>query len=155
MVRLSSRTTFFYKRIFPALLIGFLILFAAVPFFSGARPGHYQLLPFIIVPIVMAVIFYVVMKKLIFDLVDEVVDIGDALLVKNGNQEDRIALSDIINVNYTPLMSPPRVTLSLRKASLFGNRVSFCAPIRFVPFASSPVIDELIVRVDAARRAQG
>jgi len=52
-------------------------------------------------------------------------------------------------------MSPPRVTLSLRKASLFGKQVSFCAPIRFMPFASSPIIDDLIARVDAARRAQG
>ena len=83
----------------------------------------------------MLVIFYFVMRKLVFDLVDEVVDLGDALLVKNGDREDRIALSDIINVNYSPLISPPRVTLSLRKASLFGKQVSFCAPIRFVPFA--------------------
>ena len=155
MTRLSSNWTFFYKRILPVFFIAILILFAAIPFFNGARFDHNQSLPFIIVPIVTAVIFYVVMKKLIFDLVDEVVDYGDALLVKNGDREDRIALSDIINVNYTPLMSPPRVTLLLRKASLFGDRVSFCAPIRFVPFASSSLIDDLIVRVDAARRAQG
>ena len=153
MTRLSSKWTFFYKRIFPALFVGFLILFAAVPFFTGARFGGYQSLPIFIVPIVMAVIFYVVMKKLVFDLVDEVMDLGDALRVKNGSQEDRIALSDIININYTPLMSPPRVTLSLRNASLFGKQVSFCAPIRFIPFASSPIIDDLIARVDAARRA--
>jgi hypothetical protein len=155
MKRLSSRATFFYKRIFPVLFIGFLILFATVPFFNGARSGDYQSLPFIIVPIVMVVIFYVVMKKLVFDLVDEVVDLGDALLVKNGDQEDRISLSNIINVNYTQLMNPPRVTLSLRKASLFGKQVSFCAPVRFMPFATSPLIDDLITRVDAARRAQG
>jgi hypothetical protein len=42
----------------------------------------------------------------------------------------------------------------LRKTGVFGKRVSFCAPIRFMPFASSPVIDELIARVDAARLAQ-
>ncbi len=155
MVRLSSKATLFYKRIFPALFIGFLILFTAIPFFTGAAGGRYLSLQFFIAPIVMIVIFYILMKKLIFDLVDEVVDLGDALLVKNGNQEDRIALSDIININYTPLMSPPRVTLSLRKASLFGKQVSFCAPIRFMPFASSPIIDDLIARVDAARRAQG
>ena len=82
-------------------------------------------------------------------------DLGDALLVKNADQEDRIALSDMVNVNYTPLMVPPRVTLSLRKAGLFGKQVSFCAPVRFVPFASSPIIADLIIRVDAARRAQG
>jgi hypothetical protein len=30
--------------------------------------------------------------------------------------------------------------------------VTFCAPIRFVPFSSSPVINELIQRIDAARQ---
>jgi hypothetical protein len=155
MARLSSKATLFYKRIFPALFIGFLILFSAVPLFAGARSGNYPPLSFIVVPVVVIVIFYITMKKLIFDLADEVVDLGDALLVKNGGQEDRIALSDIVNVNYTPLMSPPRVTLLLRNTGVFGKRVSFCAPIGFMPFASSPVIDELIARVDAARRAQG
>jgi hypothetical protein len=152
MARLSSKATFFYKRIFPILFVGILILFAAVPLLSGTAGGGFQQLPFIIVPIVMLVIFYSLMKKLVFDLVDEVVDLGDALLVKNGDREDRIALSDIININYSPLVSPPRVTLSLRKASLFGNQVSFCAPLRFIPFASSPIIDGLVARVDAARR---
>jgi hypothetical protein len=47
----------------------------------------------------MGVIFYFTMKKLVFDLADEVVDLGDALLVKNGNQEDRNALSATINFN--------------------------------------------------------
>jgi len=92
------------------------------------------------------------MKRLIFDLVDEVLDAGDALIVRNRGQEDRIALSDITNVNYTPLVSPPRVTLSLRRASVFGAEVTFCAPTRFVPFSSSPVINELIQRIDAARQ---
>ena len=155
MARLSSKATLFYKRIFPVLFIGFLILFSVVPLFVGARSGNYPPLPFVVVPVVVIVIFYITMKKLVFDLADEVVDLGDALLVKNGGQEDRIALADIINVNYTPLMSPPRVTLLLRKTGVFGKRVSFCAPIRFMPFASSPVIDELIARVDAARLAQG
>ncbi len=150
MVRLSSNATFFYKRIFPLLFVGFLLLFAIVPYFVAT--GRYSPLPFIFVPIVMLVIFYFVMRKLVFDLVDEVVDLGDALLVKNGDREDRIALSDIVNVNYSPLISPPRVTLSLRKASLFGKQVSFCAPIRFIPLATSPIIDDLIARVDAARR---
>jgi hypothetical protein len=99
MTRLSSNWTFFYKRIFPILFIGLVILFFAVLVLIATRSGNSPQLPFIIVPIVMAVIFYFTMKKLVFDVADEVVDLGDALLVKNGDQEDRIALSDIINVN--------------------------------------------------------
>ena len=106
-----------------------------------------------IVPVGMAAFGYVLMRKLVFDLVDEVLDDGSALVVKNGNREDRIALSDIANVNYSVFANPPRVTLLLRKPSLFGTQVTFCAPVRFVPFATSPVIDELIARIDASRRA--
>jgi hypothetical protein len=91
------------------------------------------------------------MKKMVFDLVDEVLDAGDALVVRNRGQEERIAFSDIMNVNYTPFMSPPRVVLSLRRQSIFGNQVAFCAPLRFMPFSTSPIVDELIQRIDAAR----
>jgi len=69
-----------------------------------------------------------------------------------AGQEERIALSEVMNVNYTPFMSPPRVVLSLRRPSVFGSQVAFCAPLRFVPFATSPIVDELIQRIDAARR---
>ncbi len=93
------------------------------------------------------------MKKLIFDLVDEVWDAGDALVIRNGHDEERVALSGIINVSYSPFVNPPRVTLSLRNSSLFGDQITFCAPATFRPFSASPVIDELIRRIDAARSA--
>jgi hypothetical protein len=106
----------------------------------------------LVVPVLMTVFGFVIMKKMVFDLVDEVIDEGDFLRIRNNSQEDRIALSDIINVGYVPYMNPPRVTLSLRRPSSFGTQVTFCAPVRFVPFATSPVIDELIQRIDAQRR---
>ena len=65
--------------------------------------------------------------------VDEVCDDGDALVVKNRGQEQRIALADIKNVNYSPFVSPPRVTLSLRRPTVFGDQISFCAPVRLLP----------------------
>ena len=108
---------------------------------------------FLLVPIAMMIVGYLFMRKLVFDLVDEVLDAGDALVVKNGGREDRIALSSVMNVSYTPFLNPPRVTLLLRAPSLFGNKVSFCAPLRFIPFASSPIVDELIQRIDARRRS--
>jgi hypothetical protein len=102
----------------------------------------------------MLVIGYALMKKLIFDLADEVWDDGDALVVKKSGQEQRIALSDIKNVNYSIMTSPPRVVLSLRRPSVFGEQVAFCAPIRFVPFATSPIVDDLIELIDVARQKQ-
>jgi hypothetical protein len=103
------------------------------------------------VPLAMIGFGYFLMKKLVFDLVDEVWDDGDALVVKNGGQDERIALADIKNVNYSPIVNPPRVTLSLRRQTAFGDQITFCAPVRFIPLTSSPVITALIDRVDQAR----
>jgi hypothetical protein len=145
--------TFFYKRVFPVLWIGMVALFIALPFvlhaFGGTTPGAD--FTFWLAPAIMIVVGYVMMRKLLFDLVDEVLDAGDALVVRNGPIEERVALSDIVNVGYSPFMNPPRVTLSLRNPGRLGERVTFCAPVSFLPFATSPIVDELIKRVDDAR----
>ncbi len=148
---LSSKMTFFNKRIFPTIWFGFLILFLGVSFFTGAGRNTGPPLPFLIVPAIMIVFGYYMMKKLVFDLVDEVWDDGDALVVKNGGQEQRIALSDIKNVSYSPYMNPPRVTLSFRQSTVFGEQITFGAPVRLMPLTASPVITALIDRIDRSR----
>lgn len=149
--RISSGMTYLYKRIFPFFWFGFLLLFFFLQFFiSGFRGADFQI-PFLLIPAAMMVFGYFLMKKLVFDLVDEVTDVGDALLVRNGPRQEKIALSDIINVNYSPLINPPRVTLTLRDPGIFGKEVTFCAPVRLMPFSQSPIIQDLIARVDAAR----
>jgi hypothetical protein len=150
MTRLSSKMTFFYKRVFPALFIVVLLFVTLTPVVAGH--GDASPIPFFVVPAVMAVIFYTVMKKLCFDLVDEVWDDGDALIVRNGTTQERIPLSGIKNVSYTHLINPPRVTLSLRQPGNLGSELSFCAPVQLMPFAKSQNILELIDRIDAARR---
>ena len=99
----------------------------------------------------MVVFGYSSMKKLTFDLADEVLDAGDALVVRSSGREERIALSGIKNVSYSPYM--PQVTLSLRRHTVFGDTVTFCGPFSIVPLWSNPVIADLIDRVDAARRS--
>jgi hypothetical protein len=152
MSRISSRTTFFYKRVFPIIWFGGLLLFIAFGSIGALRSERSPSLLFLIVPLLMVAFGYFIMKKMIFDLVDEVVDVGDALMIRNGGRQERVALSNVMNVSYSPFVNPPRVTLSLRTPGAFGSRVTFCAPIRLVPFSSSPVIDALIERIDAARR---
>ena len=100
----------------------------------------------------MIAVGFFVMKKLVFDLVDEVWDDGGSLLIENRGEEERVALSDIKNVSYSPLINPPRVTLSLRRPTVFGDEITFNAPMRFMPFSASPIIKELIDRIDLARR---
>jgi len=148
----SSKMTFFNKRVFPMVFFGFLAVFAGLSLFSSAGRNAASPLPFLIVPAIMTVFGYLVMKKLVFDLADEVWDDGDSLVVKNGGQEQRIALSDIKNVSYSPFINPPRVTLLLRQPTIFGDEITFAAPVRLVPFSKSPVITDLIERVDLARR---
>jgi hypothetical protein len=137
--------TFFYKRVFPVVWFGFLLLLIAFGLFSASTS-------FLIAALLMGVFGYWMMKKVMFNLADVVLDAGDALVVRSGGQEERIALSDIKNVNYSPYMYPPQVTLSVRRHTVFGDTVAFCAPVSILPLWSSPVIDDLIDRVDAARR---
>jgi len=154
MRRISSRLTWLYKWVFPALWFGFLAIFFASSVF-GQTAGKGPPDPFFfIVPILMAVFGYFLMRKFVFDLVDDAFDDGDTLVVKKRGREDCIKLSDIKNVNYTPMMSPPRVTLTLRKASIFGDTVSFCAPLQAFLLSNHPVIDAWIEHVDAVREAR-
>ncbi len=147
MRRISSRTTFLYKRLFPIFWFGFLAFFILMVLRTrGGAP-----LPAILFAMAMAIFGYFLMKKLIFDLVDEVWDTGDELIIKNKGREDRIPLSAIVNVSYSAFTNPSRVTLTLRDAGVLGKEVSFCAPTRFLPFSKSAIIDELIERIDKKR----
>jgi hypothetical protein len=93
------------------------------------------------------------MKKLFWDLADEVYDCGDSLLIRNRGEEERVSLSNIMNVSISPVMNPPRVTLRLVTPSKFGNEVAFLPIVGFTlnPFAKNQVVEDLIVRVDQAR----
>jgi hypothetical protein len=152
--RISSNTTFIYKRVFPVFWFGFLAMFLFTGVFVQTRvdenTGAFLFFPFLIVPLLMAVIGFFVFKYLIFDLADEVIDEGDTLVVTRGRETDRIALKNIINVNHS-YMNPERITLQLRTPSIFGDKVTFCPPTRFWPFTMHPVAVDLIRRIDAKR----
>ena len=98
MPLMSSRMTFFYKRIFPVIWFGFLAVFFLLALIQGLAADSLAFLPFLVVPVVLAIVGYQFMKRMAFNLVDEVFDLGDALLVRSGGQEERIALADIKNL---------------------------------------------------------
>jgi hypothetical protein len=151
MIKISSRSTFFSKKVFPVIWFGFLVFFIIIAL-AGMAAKSEMIAPLLIMPVFMAIFGYVIMKKLVFDLADEVWDTGDALLVKNKNEEELIPLTNIINVSYSVMVNPPRVTLTLRQPCRFGKEVSFSPPVRFVPFSKSPIIADLIERTNAKRR---
>jgi hypothetical protein len=152
MKRISSKGTLFYKRLFPLLWFG-ILTFIVVSLLLASGRNHGTNLPAVIAPIVMAALGYVIFRQLIFNLVDEVWDDGDALLVRNAGVEERIPFANIINVGCSSMSRPQRVTLTLRQPGLFGKEITFSGPSRFLPFARSPIIDDLIERVDRARCA--
>lgn len=156
MARLSSRWTSYYKRVFPVIWFGFIALFMVLPWLTSWI-NHQQMrgppLPILIVPVVMGVFGYLLFRRLLFDLVDEVWDEGDALVARNRGVEQRIALQTIVNVGFSTMTRPERVTLRLREPGPLGQDVTFMPPSRFMPFGRNPIIDELIERVDRARRA--
>lgn len=150
MQRISSRYTFFYKKIFPIFWFGFLAFFI----FQTVSNGAFQKSPIsLVVPCLMAIFGFVIFKKLLWELADEVYDDGDYLLVRNNGQEEMLRLSDIMNVSATTNMNPPRITLRLIESGKFGAEVSFFPTTAFTlnPFAKNPVAEDLIVRVDKAR----
>jgi hypothetical protein len=153
MNQISSRNVWIIKYIFPIFWFGFLGFFIIVLIFTRNTDGGPATFA-IIVPIAMGVFGYFLMKRTVWDLADAVLDAGDSLVVRFGNKEERIPLANIINISYSYISGPARVTLMLRERGRFGEEVSFSPPQRFVPFSRSPEIIELIRRVDQARRAQ-
>ena len=149
MTLISSRMTFYSKRVFPVIWFGFLAVFILTAVAASGGRGFQP--AFLIIPLFMAVFGFFLFKKLVFDLVDEVWDAGTELVIKNKGQIERIPLSNIMNVSYMNLSNPPRVTLTLRTPGLLGKEVTFSPPVRWIPFARSPIVDQLIERIDAAR----
>ena len=151
MVRISSTNTFFNKRVFPAIWFGFLAVFF-VASAIGMIAGKHSNPLFLIVPIGMAVFGYFLMRALVFDLVDEVWDDEDALVVRNRGIEETILLKDIVNVNYSGMTNPPRITLTLREESLFGPEIKFSPPQSWFPFMQPQIVKDLVQRIDEERR---
>ena len=121
MRRVSSRLTPLYKWAFPVM---WFVILAAMVMVALMVPGadSFQRVMSLATAIFMAVFGYFIFRKLVFDLVDEVVDEGDLLVVKNRGKSDRIALSDIRNVSYSALINPARVTLVVAQAQRFRRR---------------------------------
>jgi hypothetical protein len=156
MQRLSARSTVIFKRVFPIFWFGFLTVFFLIAIF--AVPRGPETLPFLIVPAFMAVFGYVLMKAMVFGLVDEVWDAGEFLVVRNKGEETTVRLEEIVNVSYTTFQSPGRATLRLRNAGRLGKEIAFVPVSRpriWPPFSPNEVIDGLIDRIDAARRKHG
>ena len=150
MKTISSKQTFFIKKVFPAIWVGFIVFFVITAIAEGAvRKAPV----FLAGPVFMLVIGFVVFKKFLWDLADEVIDGGDFLIVRRGGVKERVQLSDIMNISMSQFTNPPRLSLRLRKSSKFGDEIVFSPPRASMwnPFARNAIAEDLIQRVDRAR----
>lgn len=151
MKKISSGNTYFLKRILPVIFfiipLGIIVSMLTV---QTTRPVPVVAL---LAPCVVALVGFFVIRQLVMDLADEVLDGGDFLLVRNRGQEERIPLANIMNVSLSANINPPRITLRLVKPGKFGDEVAFSPPrsVSFKPFARNPIAEDLMLRVDRAR----
>jgi hypothetical protein len=150
MKRISSGWTYIHKRLIPILWYGFITLVFVIPAFAMWRSGHFDI-TLLIGLVIMMVFGYFFFKHLLLDLVDEAWDAGDHLVFKNKGIEESVRLENIVNVSYSVLTNSPRVTITLRTPSRLGKEITFSPPISIIPFKKSPIVDDLIQRVDNAR----
>lgn len=142
-----STSPFFFKTLFPTFWFGFLAIF----FVIGVSFGAYeQSIMFLIMPIIMIVFGFFLFKSFAWDLADEVLDNGNELLVTRNNQNTRIELKDIVNINHQK-SSPERVVLTIRNKDIWGGEIAFIPPFRFNVLSKNKYVEDLIERVDKAR----
>jgi hypothetical protein len=152
--RISSRMTAFNKYVFPVIWFGFLGIFVLVGI-TGTLSKPATMFPFLIMPLFMAGFGYLIMKKLVWDLMDEVWDNGKELLVVNAGHVEHVPLTSIINIGYSKLSNPKRATLRLRQAGRWGEKLAFLPAWHgsSLLLMDNPVLEDLIGRVDAARQS--
>jgi hypothetical protein len=152
--RISSGWTGFYKRAFIPLWVCLLGAVLLILVYAERRAPGVPVVAFV-VPVLMMVLGYFLFRKLLAGFVDEVWDNGHELIVVNDGHVEHVAFANIINVSYAGLANPKRVSLSLRQPGRWGERVDFIPAVGLfwpVNLTTSPLVEDLIRRADAARQ---
>lgn len=147
----------FWKRIFPGVWFGAVLLGMVAVWSMGNWPAAILSL---VGGLILATAGWYSMKGMLWELADEVWDDGDALVVRKGQQQERILLSDVGLLDYDVgkfferrYGSPTRVWL---RARYFPRERP---DITFLPIADEwfwrlhPALRDVIRRVEAARAA--
>ncbi|MBX3628015.1 MAG: hypothetical protein KF892_23605 [Rhizobacter sp.] len=147
MRRLSSFLTPFTKRVVPtALVCGFAIGAVATAISGKASISAMTGFAVAIVGVLL------LQKMLASDLADDVIDLGDSLLIRRGAVKEKVALANLLKAESSLATNPPRVTLYFVSAGAFGKNVSFCpAGGSTIPLAPHPFVEELMRRAEQAR----
>ena len=140
MQRLSSKLTFFYKRVIPVWWYGVLTI-VTVGAVGQVLEGDASPLV-LLIPLAMMLFGYVMLKAFVFDLVDKVYLQGEEILVRNRGKEDRFPLSNIASI-YSSWTNPERITLILHKLCEFGPSIAFSPTYRWWRWGEHPIETKL------------
>lgn len=157
MHRISSRWTFFHKRISPVFsLVIFAGLFMDFLWLNPKGASLWMLFSFgiLIAMIIFQISGFFSKKKSVFRLADEVWEAEDHLVVKNKGTEEKILFSDIQHVQYVTATRPSRITLTLDTAGQLGRKITFAPLVQFKflsIFENHPIATELIDKITLAR----
>jgi hypothetical protein len=90
------------------------------------------------------VFFYLLWRRMLAPLVDEVWLDKTDFLVRNGQWEERIPVRAVNQAEALFFLNPERTVLTLRQPCQFGEKIVFLPPMRFfrLPFSPHPLADE-------------
>jgi hypothetical protein len=154
MRRLSSSLTGFHKWVVPVFMaIGLVSLWLGL----GISVAWGQMpLEALLFPPDATVFFYLLWRRMLAPLLDEVWLDGTDFIVRNGQWEERIPIHEVSQVEALFFFNPERIVLTLREPCPFGEKVVFLPPIRVfrTPFSPHPLaaeLDEMVRNVDGRK----
>jgi hypothetical protein len=151
MRQISSAWTLWHKRGFPIVWFGFMGLITLVLILSIILGRNSALL--LLVPIGFAAVGYISMRwSRVFSFMDEVWLENDQVIVRDGDQEDRFSVANILTVRASWLTYPERIVLTLAKPCRFGHEIVLSPPIRLFNITPHPLAEELSALAEQARR---
>lgn len=145
---LSSRLTYFYKRVFPVVWI---LTFSAGTFFLWIYnyEGTSSFKWFVLVCLLGGSIFL-----RWFSVRLKVVSLqGEQIVVSDYRSKETISLRQIEEVTETRIWNPKLIKLRLNRPGRWGDEIVFIAPIRFqFIFSNHPLVKELRHMIQTTRQ---
>ena len=150
---LSAVSTSFYKRWFPAIWFGLptTILLGHLSRIVWVGQITLEDLGLLGGCCLFLAVGLPIFRRLAFCLADEVVDEGEFLAVRSGRHLERVPLGSIAGVLDGPSVKPFQITLNLDQPCRLGQKITFIPRYRFAWNGLHPLVDELRIRVEAAR----
>jgi hypothetical protein len=139
MRQISSRLTFFYKFILPAIFAIGLIN----TLLTGNARNLDPTMPPYFVPVIGLV--FLAWSLWLGWPVKKVSIFGDKLYVSNYRGEIAVPISEIVDVRGNILSDSQRITIYLRNETEFGSKIVFLATYRWSGrWSTHPIVEELL-----------